>query len=218
MSCPMKGMSRTHAATIDVPGAPASIFASDLNADGKSDLVLVLQTGLSYLDAVLLSNGDGTFSQSTFAGPFGVVVADFNGDGKPDLCLYGLGVGPDAAIKFGNGDGTFNDSPAPFTLGVPFEANLAVAGDFNGDGKMDLYGEFVSGAATRAGFVFSPYIAPGNGDGTFRVSSSGVSSLGGGGETLVVGDFYRHGKLDVAGVFPGPAAARLTHPTTNTAR
>jgi len=197
------------ATTIDVAGSPISIFASDLNADGKSDLMLVLQTGLTYLDAVLLSNGDGTFSQSTFAGPYGVVVADFNGDGKPDLCQYGLGVGPDAAIKFGNGDGTFTDSPVPFTLGVPFEANLAVAGDFNGDGKMDLYGEFVSGAITRAGFVFTPYTAFGNGDGTFNVVSPGITSGGVGGENLLVGDFNRDGKLDVAGVFPGPAAKRL---------
>jgi hypothetical protein len=206
------------ATTIGVAGSPTSIFVSDLNADGRSDLVLVLQNGLTYLDDTILSNGDGTFSQSTFAGPYGVVVADFNNDGKPDLCVYGLGVGPDAAIKFGNGDGTFTDSPAPFTLSVPFEANLAVAGDFNGDGKMDIYGEFVSGASTRAGFVFSPYIALGNGDGTFSVSSSGVSSLGVGGENLLVSDFNRDGKLDVAGVFPGPAAARLTHPTTNTVR
>jgi hypothetical protein len=206
------------ATTIGVAGSPISIFASDLNADGKSDLVLVLQTGLTYLDAILLSNGDGSFSQSTFAGPPGVVVADFNGDGKPDLCVYGLGVGPDAAIKFGNGDGTFNDSPVPFTLGVPFEANLAVAGDFNNDGKMDLYGEFVSGAATRAGFVFTPYFASGNGDGTFNVSSPGITSGGVGGENLLVGDFNRDGKLDVAGVFPGPAARRLGVKTPNQVR
>ena len=204
--------------TMDVTGSPTSLFASDLNADGKSDLVLVLQTGLTYLDAVLLSNGDGTFSQSTFAGSLGVVSADFNGDGKPDLCLYGLGVGTDAAIKFGNGDGTFTDSPAPFTLGVPFEANLAVAGDFNGDGKTDLYGEFVSGAITRAGFVFSTYTALGNGDGTFNVSSTGVTNSGVGGENLLVGDFNRDGRLDVAGLFPGPAAKRLARTSGNTVR
>lgn len=206
------------ATTIVVTGSPISIFASDLNVDGKSDLVLVQQTGLTFLDVILLSNGDGTFSQSIFAGPFGVVVADFNGDGKPDLCVYGLGVGPDAAIKFGNGDGTFTAAPAPFTLGVPFEANLAVAGDFNGDGKMDLYGEFVSGAATRAGFVFSTYTALGNGDGTFNVISTGVTSSGVGGENLLVGDFNRDGKLDVAGVFPGPAARNLTRTLANTVR
>jgi hypothetical protein len=206
------------ATTIGLTGAPISICASDLNGDGKSDLVLVLQTGLTYLDAILLSNGDGTFSQSTFSGPYGVVVADFNGDAKPDLCVYGLGVGPDAAIKFGNGDGTFTDAPAPFTLGVPFEANLALAGDFNGDGKMDLYGEFVSGAVTRAGFVFSTYTALGNGDGTFNVMSTGVTNSGVGGENLLVGDFNRDGKLDVAGVFPGPAAKRLTRTPVNTVR
>src|SRR5882762_9240575 len=207
------------ATTIALSGSPISIFASDLNIDGKSDLVLVQQTGLTFQDAILLSNGDGTFSQSTFAGPIGVVESDFNGDGKPDLCVYGLGGGPGAAIKFGNGDGTFTDAPAPFTLGLPFEANLAVAGDFNGDGKMDLYGEFVSGAATRSGFVFSTYTALGNGDGTFNVISTGVTSSGVGGENLLVGDFNRDGKLDVAGVFPGPAARSLTRtPIVNTIR
>src|SRR5271165_2476210 len=63
-------------------------------------------------------------------GVYSVSVADFNGDGKPDLA-----VGSDNSIEIllGNGDGTFQ---ALTPLAVP-GAWLATA-DFNGDGKPDL--------------------------------------------------------------------------------
>src|SRR5215472_14898918 len=52
-------------------------------------------------------------------------VADFNGDGKPDL-VCGSG-----RVYLGKGDGTFTSGAA--IAGTP----LAVA-DFNGDGKADV--------------------------------------------------------------------------------
>ena len=70
--------------------AGAAVFAAaDLNADGKLDLVV----NTYGLPQILLGNGDGTFVQgpaTTFANPPGagvnvVAVADFNGDGVPDL-------------------------------------------------------------------------------------------------------------------------------------
>ena len=197
------------ATTVALPASPVSIAASDLNADGKVDLVVMLKTATSsFLVGILISNGDGTFSQSSLPSPTGIlVVADFNGDGKPDLCICGFvsAVPGHALIKFGNGDGTFVDSPLPFAA-FPMDVTVAVAGDFNGDGKMDIYGEFISPPITRAGFVFAPYMAIGNGDGTFTVTYGGLFSRGIGGDNLLVGDFNRDGKLDVAGVFPGPSA------------
>src|SRR6266851_4119435 len=66
-----------------------SIAASDLNGDGRLDLVL------SGRD-VLLGNGDGSFQAAQSYNPTGVqahseVVADFNGDGKPDLAVSEFG-------------------------------------------------------------------------------------------------------------------------------
>jgi hypothetical protein len=75
----------------------ASVALSDVNGDGKPDIVVsncsTSAVGCAHADgdvAVLLGNGDGTFKTPTTFGsggttPFGVAVADFNGDGKPDI-------------------------------------------------------------------------------------------------------------------------------------
>ena len=74
------------------PG-PIAIAAGDLNADGYMDLVTANATGDSV--TILLGNGAGAFtavtppqgspSFSTGNGPDGVVLADFNQDGRLDI-------------------------------------------------------------------------------------------------------------------------------------
>ena len=61
--------------------------------------------------SVLLGNGDGTFQPPSvdFAGgahPRSVAVADFNGDGKPDLAVANAG-SDTVSVLLGNGNGTF---------------------------------------------------------------------------------------------------------------
>ena len=194
------------ATTIGLPGTPLAIFAADFNADGKKDLAVALNTGAgTFADAILLSNGDGTFRQSIFSSGFGLAVGDVNGDGKQDLIVFGLNTPIGAIVKFGNGDGTFTDSVVPFSTSQ-FTAQNLVVGDFNGDGKMDFYAEIVA-RGSRGAFEKGGFTALGNGDGSFTFVSSGGFAIGG--QNLLVGDFNRDGKLDVAGVFPGPFAASL---------
>jgi hypothetical protein len=152
-------------------GVPGPLAAGDLNGDGKPDLAVRRSAGAV---SILLGNGDGAFQQpaefsaaaSNFELPGGAVtIADFNGDGKPDLAVAGSTNGG-FAILLGKGDGTFAQSfavagclPNMACSGAPGYP-LGV-GDFNGDGMLDIITSY--GFGQRRGAVLL-----GNGDGTFR--------------------------------------------------
>src|SRR5579862_1476928 len=130
---------------------PGSITVADFNKDHKPDLAI--GAGNQSV-AVLLGNGDGTFSGPDYLfdnvdtqnGAQIVLSGDFNGDGNPDILT------PGTAILFGNGDGSFQ--PAVFPSNLSSYAPLFTA-DFNLDGKPDL--------------LSTNQVALGNGDGTFTL-------------------------------------------------
>jgi hypothetical protein len=168
----------------------SSVAIGDLNGDSKPDLVVTACTpncGNGGIVGVLLGNGDGTFKTAIAYGsgqpvfpssPTEVVIADVNGDHKPDLIVansYAPG-----GVLLGNGDGTFQ--PA-----MTYAANtIAVAvGDVNGDGKPDLV--VANGGAG---------VLLGNGDGTFQP----VVTYGSGGSSasVAIADLNGDGKPDLA--------------------
>ncbi|HVY94659.1 MAG TPA: FG-GAP-like repeat-containing protein [Bryobacteraceae bacterium] len=179
-------------------GAPTAVagcstpLVGDFNRDGKSDLVC----GMS----VWLGNGDGTFRN---AGSFAQhamedvqTVADFNGDGTPDILIRQLSNA--FSVVLGRGDGTFGDEIVIQNYGQQPQRNRNVlTGDFNGDGRADLIGPSVSINFWGQTIDF----VPGGGDGTFgaqvqtNLSADPLST-----EMTLAGDFNRDGKLDfVAG-------------------
>ena len=121
----------------------SSIVIGDFNRDGRLDIAMfnsIFVEGSYGYDAVyvFLGNGDGTFQSpiSTWAGEgpeFGA-VADFNGDGIPDLAVADFGTNS-VGVLIGNGDGTFQ-SLVSYPVGT-HPKGVAV-GDFNGDGIPDL--------------------------------------------------------------------------------
>ncbi len=66
--------------------------------------------------------------------PSGLVVGDFNGDGRPDLAVADAG-SDDVEVFLGLGDGTFSD---PIVLPVGISPHAIVAGDFLNNGIMDI--------------------------------------------------------------------------------
>src|SRR5215210_4107983 len=89
---------------------PFHIVATDLNADGKQDLIAASATADRV--SVMLGNGDGTFqSPVTYtvgSAPRTLAIADFNGDGKPDVAVTNSGSDSvTVSLLIGNGNGTF---------------------------------------------------------------------------------------------------------------
>jgi hypothetical protein len=133
------------------PSPPATagpaLVVGDFNGDGKLDLA-VTGRGNSTV-TILLGNGDGTFAPISgccgtsveLTHTQGMVEGDFNGDGKLDLAVAILNIETNFPLDYvnillGNGDGTF--STTDFSLLLPNDVPTIVAGDFNGDGKLDF--------------------------------------------------------------------------------
>lgn len=130
-------------AAATVENNPFGLVAADFNGDGRQDAA-TLNSGSNSI-SVLLGNGSGGFGTVTnFALPpnsfnaNGIVVGDFNGDNKADLAVGNTfnSVG-NISVFLGTGTGSFS-APNNYTLGTTNNSPRLAAGDYNGDGRMDV--------------------------------------------------------------------------------
>jgi hypothetical protein len=183
---------------------PDAIVAGDFTGDGRLDLAvadasdLLSETPEPGGVSVLLGNGDGTFGpQVTYdvgIDPDAIVAGDFTGNGRLDLAVANGGAvysgysgwAPcSVSVLLNNGGGTFGPQ---VTYAVGSDPDAIVAGDFTGNGQLDL-----AVANARDNTVS---LLVGNGDGSFQ---TGVTySVGTAPDGMVAGDFTGDGQTGLA--------------------
>ncbi len=177
-------------------GAPASlssapsstdIVAGDLDRDGWLDLVVASGS----LPEVMVHRGAVTgFGNGTVFGvivvPSRLALADFDRDGQLDLVVVSTASHRILVFK-GLGNLSFDATPvADLSLTGSPGPQAAVAGDFTGDGKLDL-------AVAEDNGGLDLFI----GDGTGALTAGPSTTLGTEPRDLFAGDIDRDGKLDL---------------------
>jgi hypothetical protein len=161
------------------------VALGDLNGDGKLDLAVTDDDGVS----VLLNTGNGTFASPVTCYPWvsssstgKVTVGDVNGDGRPDLVITDIDRGL-VSVLLNTGDGTF---AAPDHHDVGETPGAAVVRDLDGDGMPDL-------AVTSKGGVA---VLLNTGNGTFAAAARHPAGQEPG--SLAAGDVDGDGRPDLA--------------------
>jgi hypothetical protein len=190
--------------TYNISANNYNYLSGDFNGDGKTDLIHLVSE--NYLHVWLKNGSDGFDIKPRFPAQngynmknganFKFLTGDFNGDGKTDLVhivdwnyLH---------VWISNGDGTFdikNRYPAQNGYSFNNDAGYNITvGDFNGDGKSDLF-HVVNGNYA--------HVLLSKGDGNFDVKNrfpaqNGYDLVGGAKFKFLAGDFNGDGKTDMA--------------------
>ena len=204
--------------------AGGSVF-DDFNGDQLADLFI---TGLDTDRgaSLFINRGDGKFEdRSDWAGladqvhAANVVHADFDNDGDLDVVLVrGAGDRPMRLSLLANdGDGRFKDITIAARLGEPIAAGAAAWGDYDNDGRVDLFvcGEYRKRASDGETAEPDPRnrcrLYHNEGGGTFREVAAAAGVVNERCSTGAAwGDYDDDGRLDLY-VANEDAAGRLYH-------
>ena len=185
--------------------------SSDLNGDGKADLVGSNGTGVVVRCRTEMAPSlPGQLISSRTILSHRWVIADFNKDGHKDMAVVDGFVGK-TTILLGKGDGTFtiksqfNSGFFGYPNGGTFasQQDTAAGVDLNHDGNVDLvtvsraYFRSPSGQTPSTGNAGIVAVNLGNGDGTFKAATNYSATA----ETfpgyVATGDFNGDGNADV---------------------
>ncbi len=169
-----------------------AIVATSFTTGSPLDILTVSNSSSSTNNALLfIGDGNGGLNAgATFSLGIDTVTAaitgDFNGDGKQDFVVSGLGFGvPDFDVFVGIGNVTFNGGTLNATSNIPITA--LGAGDFDGKGVLDI-------AVAHNDGTVDIFLQDGMGD---FFPSTGTQA-GSSPTAIAVGDFNGDGKADLA--------------------
>jgi hypothetical protein len=145
---------RTEAAGLTGLTGGLNLVQADYNNDGFVDVFILRGAWLDnegrWPNSLLRNNGDGTFADVTeeagllsFHPTQTATWFDYNGDGWIDLFIGNESFGDKSVhpceLYRNNGDGTFTECAAESGVAVVDFVKAVVNGDFNRDGRPDLY-------------------------------------------------------------------------------
>jgi len=194
----------TLAAPLNVGSNPRSLATTDVNNDGRLDLICANQ-GSSTI-SVLTNNGLGGFvlmaAPAVGTAPVSVLGMDVNGDGRGYLVSANQSANTVSVVINNNGVGFF----AAQTISVGSAPDALAAGDVNGDGRPDVI------CANYSANTVS--VLTNNALGSFGVAST--AGVGSGPTSVALADVNGDGKLDVITAnFGGGIGNSLTVLTNN---
>jgi hypothetical protein len=162
---------------IRLPEGPSEMVLNDLNGDGRRDLAIASHD--SYGVMLLLGDGTGGFAlapnspilmkQGEHPHTHGLLVGDFNGDGKPDLVTVNSNPDNDLSMAVGDGRGGFTRA-AGSALAVGPSPYPAAMGDLNADGHLDIIATTTDRNKDEEAVSRSLTVLFGDGRGGFRRS------------------------------------------------
>jgi len=175
-------------ATVNGTGGTVPTGTVSFSVFGNADVLgtAALTAGPSGVNFLTLPNSPATGDRSN-----NIAVADFNGDGMPDLAVVNQGplasTTGSIAIFLGSGNGNFK--PVAVSAATDQTPIAIVSADFNGDGIPDL--------AVANGGSNTVTILMGKGDGTFT-SMPTAPATGEGPNAMTAADFNGDGIPDIA--------------------